>query len=548
MKKRITAVIAAVAMSMTMLAGCGGSEAPAAGAAQTAAAGTGSTTAAAAPAAAAGPSEGAKIKDELHIAFTQEPPTLDMHIGTEATKQMIVRGTIYETLVTRTGDYGTKPELAEEVTSNADNTEYVYKLRQGVKFHNGEEMKAEDVAASMNRWKEHNSNAAEMLGDASFEVVDDYTVKIALDKPCLFVNELIASTSAVMPKSVIDDADPTTGYVKSYVGTGPYVFSEWKDNQYISMERFEDYQPYGTKGEFSGNWGYKSAPTKTLYYDVVPDSATMSAGLQTGEYDVAYQLPEDNYDLFTDPSEYTIYKEVSGAFVCVYNKKSGLTQDVNIRQAVNAILNPDDIMMGALSSQEFFRKETSYMGEEMANWYSTAGEEFAFRMDEALAKDYLAKAGYNGEPYRILVNSANKTWCNAAVVVQQELESIGMNVEIVTVDSTTYSAYRSDPSKYEMFFTNALPQAVPSLQIFLSPAWAGFTDDAQIKQSLAEMNASADIASAKKIWDEAQKYCWETYLPVTKLASSFNYSATGAGVKDYVEFNGPVVVNAYAEE
>lgn len=485
-------------------------------------------------------------KDEMHIAMNASPATLDVMMGTDYVPRIIAYGNIYESLVTLTSDYSWKPELAESVDINDDYTEYVYHLRQGIVFHDGNEMTADDVVASMNRWIEKYGNAGNMVGESRFEKVDDYTVKISLDNPVLFLNELIATQSqgsVIMPASVIEAADDATG-VAEYIGTGPYKFTEWKDGQYIKLDRFEDYQAYGAEGDSDGWYNYKTAPTETVYFDLVPDAATRVAGLQSGEYDFGHELPTDNYMQFTDENQYTVYKDVLGCFAVVYNKAEGLASDVKIRQAVNAVLNPTEILTGAYGSEEFFRVETSYMGTEMVNWYSTAGAENAHQMNLDLAKTYLEEAGYDGTTFRILVRPSNQDFVNAAVVIKSELEAVGMNVEIVSVDNSTYQSYRNDPTQYDIFFTNAIPVSVPTIQIFLSASWAGFTSDPVILDGVAEINTCTSMDEAIEKWNTLQGYCWEESLPITKLGTSYSINVASSEVEDMGFFNGPVVYNA----
>lgn len=540
-KRKFLAAMTALALSASLLAGCGSSGSTTV---------TGTTSAAEETGASKETSEAAAddaaYKDEIHVALGTAPATLDVMMGTDYIPRIIAYGNIYEALVTLTSDYSWKPELAESVDVNDEHTEYTYHLRQGVKFHDGTEMTADDVVASMNRWIEKYSNAKNMVGDAKFEKMDDYTVTIQTEEPALFLNELIATQSqgsVIMPASVIESADASTG-VSEYIGTGPYKFVEWKDGQYIKLERFDDYQPYGTEGETDGWWGYKSAPTKTVYFDLVTDSATRVAGISSGEYDVAHELPTDNYAQFGDESSYKIYKDVLGCFAVVYNKAEGLCSNVAFRQAVNAVLNPEEILTGAYGSSEFYRIETSYMGSEIVSWYSTAGEENAHRADPEAAKKYLEEAGYNGEPFRILVRPSSPDFVNAAVVIQQEMEAIGVNVEIVSVDNSTYQTYRNDPTQYDIFFTNAVPVSVPTIQIFLSSTWAGFTSDPVILDGVKEINNCTSLEEAKQKWDVLQGYCWTDSLPITKLGTSFSYSVSSTKVVDMGYFNGPLVGNA----
>lgn len=541
-KRKLMEKIVVLVTAVSLLTACGTT------ANDTSAAGTGTKedSSVSAESATETPITNGEYKDEIHLAMKESPATLDVMMGTDAMPRQIAYGNIYEALVTLTGDYNWKEELAEKVEINEDYSQYTYYLRKGIKFHNGEEMKADDVVASMNRWIEKYSNAKNMVGDARFEKVDDYTVTIKLDSSVLFLNELIATQSqgsVIMPASVIENADDTTG-VSEYIGTGPYKFAEWKDGQYIKLEKFDEYQPYGEEGVTDGWWSYKTATTPTVYFDFVTDPSTRVAGINSGEYDFVQELPTDNYAQFGDTSTYTVFKDVYGNFALVYNKKEGICSDVKIRQAINAVVDPEEIMMGAYGNNEFYRIETSYMGEEMKNWYTTAGSENAHLKDPEAAKAYLDEAGYNGETVRILVKSSAGDFVNAAVVVQQELEAIGMTVEIVSTDNSTYQTYRNDSTQYDIFFVNALPVSVPTIQIFLSASWAGFTSDEVILDGVKEISSCTSLEEAEAKWTDLQAYCWTDSLPITKLATSFNYSVESTNVDGMGFFNGPLVYNA----
>ena len=544
MKKRMMAWLLAGMMAASALTGCGGkTEQEPAPAAPDAAASeeTGDGEEAHSCTAAAG------YKEEIHIGYKIEPATLDTMMVGDAPARVISYGSIYEALVTMDADFKVREELCESYEVSADAKEYTWKLRQGVKFHNGEEMKADDVVASMNRWVEHYGNAQAMVGDSRFEKVDDYTVKISLENPAAFLNELIATQtqgSVIMPKSVLDDLDPETGSVKSYVGTGPYKFGEWKEGSYIRLDRYEDYQPYGTEGDCSGWYGYKSQPTKTVYYDIVTDVATRTTGIQTGEFDIVYEMSTDDYPMFEATDGLNTWKEMNGEWVIVYNKEDGLTKDVNIRQAVNAIANPTEFLTAAHGNPDFFRVEVSFMPEETVNWYTDSGKENAHKVNAELAKEYLDKAGYNGETFRILCASNDINLSNAAVALKAELEAVGMTVELVTPDWTSYSSYRSDPSKYDVFFAALIPVAVPPLQLYRSSTWAGFTQDQQIFDLVAQMNQTTDLDACKEVWDELQAYCWTESLPATKLGTVFLYGVYTDQVENFSSFcSGPIIGN-----
>lgn len=124
-------------------------------------------------------------KDTIHYAVSQEAPSLDLMKNSSLIARTICNGTVFEKLVTLNSQSEPVPELAESVDVNADSTEFIFHLRKGVKFHDGSEMTSKDVVASMNRWFDSFSTAANVVNGARFEAVDDYTCKISLSSPCV---------------------------------------------------------------------------------------------------------------------------------------------------------------------------------------------------------------------------------------------------------------------------------------------------------------------------------------------------------------------------
>ena len=199
---------AALTMSMALLlSGCGGSGSDGEDAGESA--------------------SGAK-KEELHIAISANPPSLDP----QSINSNIVGGIgahVYEPLFAMNADFEPTPVLAESYEMSEDGMVYTIKLREGVKFHNGEEMTADDVVASMNRWLEVSAKANTLIGGSSFEKVDDYTVDLNVNQASSDIIMILASpiqAAAIYPAEVVETA--TAEGIDEYIGTGPYKVSEWK--------------------------------------------------------------------------------------------------------------------------------------------------------------------------------------------------------------------------------------------------------------------------------------------------------------------------------
>jgi peptide/nickel transport system substrate-binding protein len=489
----------------------------------------------------------ASLKSEMHIAINAAPSSLDItKTGTDVARS-IVDGNVFESLVNMKSDSTAGLELAKSFDVNKDYTEYTYHLRTGVKFHNGQEMKADDVVASMNRWISSFGNAKQMVGNSTFVKVDDYTVKITLASSTPYLNELMGSAGqqpAIMPASVIANADPETGFVKEYVGTGPYKVAEWKQDQYIKLVKFDDYSPYGTKNKIDARVGYKVAATPTVYYDFVKDDATRASGMLSGEYDFAFKLPPDNFSIFNENSQYKVYNTMAGSLGMIYNKKTGLSANEKFRQAVNAALNDRDIMSGAYGAQTFYRLDPSYMAVEQKDWYSKEGSDAYNIHDASKVASLLKEANYNGETFTLLVSSDYTEFYNAAVVIAKELNDLGIKCKLKVCDWATFLKYRADPSAFDAFITSWTPIAVPTLFNWLTPNYAGWLSDKKLLDYESKLNSGTDTNAAKTLWkNEIQKYCWDESLPISKLGDFNMYCVSSSKVKNAVYFMGPFAYN-----
>lgn len=489
-----------------------------------------------------------EYKDELHIAMGSEPTNLDVTANTATVATEVAYGTIFEALVAMDESYGPVPELAESWEISEDSTEYTWHLRQGVKFHNGQEMTAEDAAASLNRWLASAGNAQTMIGEATFEAADAYTVTLKMQQPCAYVNELMAGLgqrAVVMPKSVLDALDET-GIVTEYIGTGPYKFAEWVEHQYIHITRNDDYQPYGTEGEFNGWSGYKTAAIKDIYFDIVSDAATIVAGMQTGEYDATTDITADNIALFQDNPDFVVDSQECEMAFLIFNKKEGLGANEKMRQAVQAAVNAEDVMKGVYGDEEFYSLYSSYIFSNIGDWYTDAGSEFYNQNDPARCAELLAEAGYTADqPFRILVASDSEDFYSMAVIIQNQLQNAGITAEILSYDWATFVSVRNEqPENYDAFITSFSPKILPTMNLYLSSTWAGWVSDERILGDLASISSDTSKDNAVATWVALQQYMYETSVPVVKFGSTKTFMVASSKVEGIELFEHIVYTNA----
>lgn len=453
---------------------------------------------------------------ELRVAYSAQPPTLDLHLSTAAATTEIM-GQIYETLITVDSEYNIVPLLAESYEQSDDGLVITFKLREGVLFHNGNEMKAEDVVASMNRWKDLSGGRGQ-FDDSIFEEVDEYTVELHLDKPLSTALTALSqggtTFAGIMPKEVIEEADADG--VNEFIGTGPFKFVEWAQDQHVHLEKFADYQSLDDPTD--GLTGKKEALVNDIYFEFVQDPSTRVAGLQSGEYDLAQSIPIDNALLLEDdPALETHVVPSVSTLLLIPNKEKGFFADEKAREVLAAVLDMDEILEAAFSDDKFYRLSHGMMLEpQEANWYSEEGKDMYNQKDPEKAKQLLDEMGYDGETIRIATDREYDIHYNASVVLQGQLESIGMEVDLQVYDWATLLDITDDPDAYELNIMGHSLRPDPTAIYYFDPDDAGFTDSEELEQLLDEFRSQPTLEDTKDVFDRLQKWHWE-YIPAIKI-------------------------------
>ena len=296
MKKRVFALFTAMFLLCGMLAGCGPT-------------GSSSTTT-------DGSDDGAK--DTLIVAIPESPtymdPMVQASIGTyRVTTQM------FDRLVMMDNDMNLVPGLAES-WEVIDDTTTVFHLRQGVKFHNGEEMTSEDVKYSLERCIANPGVNYNYLIIESITCDDDYTVTIKTSAP---FNALLYRLSLDAASIICKSADTSAEeFNKNPVGTGPFKFVSWELGGDVVLEAFEDY------------WGGAPA-VKRVIFRTIPEALNRTIGLETGEVDLAYDLGITDLESLADNASVTTLTSPSTTVWYVgMNVQKAPFDNEKVRQAV----------------------------------------------------------------------------------------------------------------------------------------------------------------------------------------------------------------------
>ena len=364
-------------------------------------------------------------------------PTLDPHFsGSGQTRNVVTH--IYEGLVALDENANAIPDLAENVSYASDGLSVTFQLRHGVKFHNGAEMQAADVVASLERYKRLSSNKALLQPMLSADTVDAYTVVLHLSRKAPSLVEEMASPATVLGIMPATDG-ATAGGHNSNIGTGPFKLVGWVTNSHATMERFAGYTANPNYQKRDGYGGRKTAYFDRVIIQVVPEAGSRVAGLQTGEYQIVEEIPAAVATTMTGNKAIRVYDMMPWWMIVAWlNNSMAPTDNVNVRRAIQAVINQKEVM--AFATQDFYRLNYSFQYP-TSKWYPGSEALPLYNQgNPAKARALLAKAGLPAPKVTLIASADFDVCANAGIVVAEQLKTAGFAVDLRTLDQPTYTA------------------------------------------------------------------------------------------------------------
>jgi peptide/nickel transport system substrate-binding protein len=485
---------------------------------------------------AAAPADAQKKGGVLRVGNLGEPPALDAHWTTASITETLTNH-IYEGLFSLDRENKPTPMLAESYTVSKDGLTYTFKLRQGVKFHNGKEMTSEDVVASLGRWGKQSIYGKGLFTQvAELKALDKHTVEMRLKEKSAIVLISLAvpnNFGAIYPKEIAEKFAPEVKATE-YVGTGPFKLAEWKPDQYIRMVRFDDYKARNEKP--NGYGGGKTAYVDEIRWIPVPEVATRVAQVETGELDFADDLNLDSYDrLKKSGSARPLVSKPYYWLVAVMNKKEGLMTNQKLRQAWQAAIDIEPIMKNVAGGKsELYRMDSSLIPVEIPAWHTKLSGLPWNERNKDKAKRLLQEAGYKKEPIRFMTTQEYKWMYDFALLTKQQLEDVGFNIDLQVVDWATLVKRRNNSKEYDVFTTGIGAIYDPYHAVFLSPNWPGWTTDEDILRLQAELARETDQKKRFALWEQQTRQFFEK-VPVIRYGDLFGLRAMRNTVKGFNE-------------
>jgi len=389
-----------------------------------------------------------KTGGTLTMGINKDLTMMNAMVRTQSTDRSI-RDLMYDSLLGIDLKGNIQPYLAESWEISPDGKIYTFRLRKGVKFHDGREMTSEDIKFCID-YTMNPKNAATGLSRLSevtkVEIPDRYTVRIHLKEPsAVFLAYLTDIQSfPVIPKGSLEEgiAKPE----RYPIGTGPFRFVEWKPNQRIVFERFDGY------------WGHKPFVDRLVLKDI-SNSTSRFIALRSGDLDIIERTP---YEWVKQVME----KKIEGTRVVTAGNAGGRRVRMNnadppfnnkkLRLAVAHALNKEQILkaayfgFGEVTDQKYPRGHVWYFDDVSGPAY-----------DPQKARALLKESGYKGETIPITVRQGEDQETEAAVL-QAQLKGIGINVKIDLVDFGTYVA-RQRAGEYAFLFGGNSLDADPAM-------------------------------------------------------------------------------------
>ncbi|WP_208950443.1 ABC transporter substrate-binding protein [Rahnella sp. ChDrAdgB13] len=483
----------------------------------------------------------------LNIAYGNRPGTLDPYLTTNNATSDVDRN-IFEELFTLNDKFEPVPELVASYTLSDDRKTYTFVLRDGIHFHDGQRLTADDVVASMNRWLTVSTQGKANLPGAQFTKIDDKTVQLTLPAPSLITLNVLADVkniAAIMPERLIDEANSTKKPVTELVGTGPYKLAEFKQGEYLHLTRNDNY--VSRKEPASGLSGEKKADVKDIWFRYITDESTRLAGAMTGEYDIVFNLPKDNIEALSNLPDLSLTRPESGGSLITYlfNKQQGPFANVKLRQAFNLALDVHQTLLAGYSDPRFFVEDPSLGFPEQVDWYSEAGKPYWNQHNLEEARKLVKESGYNGQEVVIIATKEYAELYNLAIVAQQVLKQIGVKSRLDVYDWPTVLQRRQDPKNFDLCALEFSMRQVLHQYPFLDSRarFPGLSNSPEIDTVLDGIKQAHSLKDARGLVDKLNVLTWQ-YLPVIVLGRTTPEPvAIKKNVHGYHDLIGPVLWN-----
>ena len=443
---------------------------------------------------------------------------------------------IYDTLFSLDDKLQPKPQMVDKWEVSADKLTWTFTLRDGLEWHDGQPVTAEDCVASIKRWGAKDSMGQKLMGFvAQLSASDAKTFKMVLKEPYGLVLDSLGKASAnvpyMMPKRVAE-TDPNT-QITDYTGSGPFIFKkdEWKPGEKAVYLRNTKYKPRNEPP--LGLSGGKVVKVDRVEWITIPDQQTQVNALINGEIDLIETVPPDLLPLLQkDKSIKTLVVNTAGRqYELRFNVLHKPFDNPKIRTAVLYALDQKPFLDANVGNPEYYTlcKSLFPCGSPLA---TTKGWDDKLSGNVAKAKQLLQEAGYDGSPVVLLHQTDTAGHNQLATVAKPQLEAAGFKVDLQSMDWQTLVSRRTkkdapDKGGWSAFFTSwgspdvMNPVSAAFFNASCDKATFGWPCDADIEKLRDAYSKETDPAKQKEIAEQVTVRATEypTFAPLGQFTS-----------------------------
>lgn len=426
-KKTLSALLCTVA-AMAVLTGCGGDKKETA-----AAPAEGNTTAAVTEAAKTEAETTAAVQTEAggekNLVMPSASCVANLNPLLEGYKEAAMLNPIYDPLyvidVNKTRYY-----LADSYEVSEDGMQITVKLKEGLKWHDGEAITADDMIFTMDVCSDTNNGAGGtnivILNDqpVKYEKVDDLTVKVTLPMASASYADLLGGLTLI-PEHVFEGNPSVVSAGEANmkgIGSGPYKVTEFKQDEYLLLEKYEDY--------------YMGAPSiDKVTFRIISDLSAQEVALMNGEVNFMELANAPAVAKYEADPNFTVVKYPEGRVnYLAVNKFCETVQDPKVVEAVFAALNRDEIIAGAYG--DGMAESANSIFSNVNTFYDPSVE--GYTQDVEKAKQLVKETGLDSKTLTLYFNSERVYMKESAQIIQQQLKNVGINLEVIPLESAGF--------------------------------------------------------------------------------------------------------------
>ena len=438
---------------------------------------------------------GISESDTVTVAVATDPGSMFPYDYLNSTGRRIF-SPVCEPLFIFDEDMVPQPGLATSVDVAEDGMNFTLHLREGVLFHNGQEMTAEDVKYSLERCGDSSQRSTMPFIDyENIEVVDDYTVYVPCTSSCGPIQSHLAVVGYVVCKSACEE---NPNYQKEMIGTGPFRFVSWTNDELITYEANEDY------------WG-ELPSYQNLVIRIIPDASAASSAVLTGEVDINLNVNNSDVVPILDGTNTDAFAYVGAPIstrTLIMNCTNEYLSNIQVRQAIACAIDRQAVI------------DTAYDGLGELLWsmitpyHNTFNEDlrnnWPYEYDVERAKSLLAEAGYPDGGFTLTaVLDETVATRTAMEVIGNMLSQVGITLEIQQYESTTYTDVTTNSNDYDIIIDDMNQNGDPANALLMlydpeNGVIGGSNFSRNIDQPNADVFREALIAATSSV-DEQQR-------------------------------------------